>query len=223
MVPPIHTMKTIMKYKFIAIVTVAVLLLAGARMSRAQDDESRKHLLHELGGPFFISRDPVQEDLKLSADQRQKLRDKLSADVQDAATVEKMKSDEREQAMQSLRQKSFEKLESFLKETLTAEQLNRFQQLKLQYDMPHIMLQPEIGKELNITDEQRQQFMSLIQEMQKVILPLMKEAKTGGNPQEILAKVTKLRLECQGKIEAFLNDAQKKRWAEMTGKPLVIW
>ena len=92
-------MKTIIKYKFIAITTVAVLLLAGARMSQAQDDESRKHLLHQLGGPFFVSRDPVQEDLKLSADQRQKLRDKLSADVQDAAAVEKMNSDEREQAM----------------------------------------------------------------------------------------------------------------------------
>ena len=76
--------------------------------------------------------------------------------------------------------------------------------------MPHIMLQPEVGKELNITDEQRQQFMGLIQGMQKEVLPLMKEAKTGGNPQEILAKVTKLRLECQGKIEALLNDAQKK-------------
>ena len=218
-------MKTIMKYKSIAITitAVAILLLAGARMSQAQDDESRKHLLHQLGGPFFISRDPVQEDLKLSADQRQKLRDKLSADVQDAATVEKMKSDEREQAMKSLRQKSSEKLESFLKETLTAEQLKRFQQLKLQYDMPHIMLQPEIGKELNITDEQRQQFMGLIQEMTKEVQPLMKEAKTGGNPQEILAKVTRLRLDCQAKIEALLSDTQKKLWKEMTGQPLIIW
>lgn len=214
-----------MKYKSIAIAltTAAVLLLAGARMSQAQDDESRKHLLHQLGGPFFVSRDPVQEDLKLSADQRQKLREKLSADVQDAATVEKMKSEEREQAMKSLRQKSSEKLETFLKETLTADQFKRFQQLKLQYDMPSIMLQPEIGKALNITDEQRQQFMGLIQGMQKEVMPLMKEAKTGGNPQEILAKVTRLRLDCQGKIEALLNDAQKKQWAEMIGQPLVIW
>jgi len=214
-----------MKYKSIAIVvtTVAVLLLAGARWSRAQDDESRKHLLHQLGGPFFVSRDPVQDDLKLSADQRQKLRAKLSDDVQDAAAVEKMKSDEREQAMKSLRQKSSEKLEAFLKENLTADQLKRFQQLKLQYDMPSIMLQPGVGKELNITDEQRQQFMGLMQEMQKQVMPLMKEAKSGGNQQEILAKVTKLRLECQGKIEALLNDAQKKQWAEMIGQRLVIW
>jgi hypothetical protein len=51
----------------------------------------------------------------------------------------------------------------------------------------------------------------------------MKEAKSGGNQQEILGKVTKLRLDCQGKIESLLSEAQKKQWQELTGKPLVIW
>ncbi len=125
--------------------------------------------------------------------------------------------------MVSLQQKSYVDLESFLKKTLTADQLNRFQQLKLQYDVPPVMLQPEVGKALNITDEQRKQFMGLIQEMQKEMMPLMKEAKASGNPQEILPKVTKLRLDCQAKIEALLSDAQRKQWKEMTGPPLVIW
>ena len=114
-------------------------------------------------------------------------------------------------------------MESFLKQTLTADQLKRFQQLKLQYDEPSIMLQPEVGKELAITDEQRQQFMGLIQGMQKQVMPLVKGAKTGGNPQEILPKVTKLRLDCQARIEALLSDPQQKQWKEMTGPPLVIW
>lgn len=208
----------------IATITAAFLFFAAAVPNPAQDEESRRHLLHELGGPFFVSRDKVQDDLKLSDAQRQKLRDKLSADVQDAARVEKLESSERGPALQSLREKSYAQLESFLKETLTAEQLQRFQQLKLQYDVPSIMLQPGIGKELNLTDEQRQRFMGLIQEMQKEVLPLMKEAKTGGgNPQEILAKVTRLRLDCQARIEALLSDPQKKQWKEMTGPPLVIW
>ena len=89
--------------------------------------------------------------------------------------------------------------------------------------MPMIMLRPDIVKELNITDEQRQQFITLIQEMQRVVAPLIQESRSGGNPQEILAKVTKLRLDCQGKIEALLSDAQKTQWKEMTGTPLVIW
>jgi Spy/CpxP family protein refolding chaperone len=199
------------------------LLLAAAILVRSQDEETRKNVLHQLGGPFFVSREKVQEDLKLSDDQKQKLREKLSGDVQNAGeTLEKlkgMKGGEREKALQP----SYEKLEAFLKENLTADQLKRFGQLKLQYDTPSVMLRPEIGKQLDITDEQRSQFMGLIQNMQKEIGPLIKEAKSGGNAQEILAKVTKMRLDCQGKIETLLSDAQKKQWQDMTGKPLIIW
>lgn len=207
----------------ITFTTVALLLLAAATVGRAQDEEGRKNLLHKLGGPFFVSRDPVQQDLKLSDDQKQKLRDKLSADVEETRTVENLPPGEREAAMQSLRQKSYEKLETFLKQTLTPDQLKRFQQLKLQYNMPTTMLQPEIVKELNITDGQREKFTGAIQDMKKEIEPLMKEAKSGGNQQGILAKVTKLRLDCQGKIEALLSDTQEKQWKEMIGQPLGIW
>lgn len=212
-----------MKLRSITIAFTAIALLLAAGFSQAQDEESRKHLLHELGGPFFVSRDKVQEDLKLSEDQKQKLRAKLSDDVQEAKAVEHLKPEERKQAMQSLRQTSYAKLEAFLQEVLTADQRMRFRQLKLQYDVPSIMLQPEIGKELKITDEQRRQFMGVIQEMQKEITPLMKEAKSGGSSQEILAEVTRMRLDAQEKIEALLSDAQKKQWKEMIGQPLVIW
>ena len=81
------------------------------------------------------------------------------------------------------------------------------------------MVQPEIVKELKITDEQRKEFMGLIQDMTKEIEPLVKKARSGGNPQEILPKVITLRLDCQGRIEALLSDAQKKQWKEMIGEP----
>jgi hypothetical protein len=198
--------------------------IAGAPAA-AQDvpEEARKHLLHELGGPFFVSRDKVQEELKLSDDQKKKLREKLSEDVQETRKVLSLKVGERDKAMQSLRQSSSKKLAVFLKEILTPEQLKRFQQLELQYDMPAIMLRPEIVKELKITDEQRQQFIGVIQAMQRKIEPLMKEARSAGNPQEILPKVIRLRLDCQGQIEALLSETQRKQWQEMTGKPFVIW
>ncbi len=68
------------------------LLFAGitftfAGRARAQDAETRKHLLHELGSPFIISRDIVQEDLKLSDSEKQKLQEKLSGVVQEARKV----------------------------------------------------------------------------------------------------------------------------------------
>jgi hypothetical protein len=80
-----------------------------------------------------------------------------------------------------------------------------------------------VVKQLNITDEQRQRIIGAIQEMQKEIEPLLKAAKSGGNPQEILPKVIKLRRDCEGEIVALLTAAQKQQWEEMTGKPLDIW
>jgi uncharacterized protein YoxC len=214
-----------MRLRSIAAITstaIAFLLLV-VGITRAQDEETRKHLLHELGGPFFVSRDKVQEELKLSDEQKQKLRDKLTADLQEGGKlVERLKGVKggaREEAMRP----SYERLEAFLQENLKADQLKRFQQLKLQYDTPAIMVRPEIVKELKITDEQRKQFMDSIQEMQKEIGPLTQMAHSGGNPQEILQKVTKLRQDCQGKIEALLSDAQKQQWVGMIGQPFVIW
>ena len=120
-----------------------------------------------------------------------------------------MKPQQREKEMQSHRQKSHEKLAALLKETLKAEQLKRLRQLELQQQGAFALGRPEIAKELKITVEQRKQLMGVVQEMQKKIEPLMKEAQTGGNPQEIWPKVMKIRTDQEVKIGAILSDAQK--------------
>jgi hypothetical protein len=73
---------------------------------------------------------------------------------------------------------------------------------------------------MKLTDEQRKQFVALVQELQTKIKPLIQEAQSGGNPEEIRPKVMKIRKEHERKIEALLTDAQKKQWKEMLGKPL---
>ena len=206
-----------------SITIIACLLLAAVGITRSHDEEARRHQLHELGGPYFVSRDKVQDEMKLSDEQRRKLSGKLSGDLLESkdllGQLKNLKGPEREKLLQP----SYAKLEAFLQENLTADQLKRFQQLKLQYDTPSIMLRPEIVTKLHITDEQRQRFMGAIMGMQKRIGPLIQEAKSGGNQQEVLLEVTKLRQDCQGQIVALLNDAQRKQWEEMTGNPFVIW
>lgn len=188
-------------------------------------DEARKQLVEALGGgPFLVFRDKVLEELKLSDDQKQKLLEKFPDYIQETMKVfekiQNLKPEEREKEMQSHRKKSREKLSALLKETLKAEQLKRLQQLELQQERPHVLGRPEIRKELKITDEQMKQFMGVIQEMQKKIEPLMKEAQSGGNPEEIRPKVLKIRKEYADKLEALLTDAQQKQWKEMVGKAL---
>jgi hypothetical protein len=199
---------------------------AGAEAPAEQvPDEARKHVVEALGGgSFLVFRDKVQEEeLKLSDKQKEKLLEKFREYAQETKKVfdkiTDLKPEEREKEMRFHRQKSHEQLMAFLRDTLKAEQLKRLQQLELQQQGPFALGRPEIVKELRITVEQRKQFMGVVQEMQKLIEPLMKEAQSGGNPQEIGPKVMKVRKDHEGKIEAILSDEQQKQWKKMLGKP----
>jgi hypothetical protein len=190
-------------------------------------DETRKQLVEALGGgPFLVFRDKVQEELKLSDDQKQRLMEKFAEHAQETMKVfekiKDMKPEEREKELQSHRRQAREKLSASLKEALKAEQLERLQQLELQQEGPAALGRPQISKALKITDGQLKQFIGVIQNMQRKIEPLMKEAQSGGNPQEITSKVIKIRQEHQAMIEAILSDAQKKQWMDMLGKPFDI-
>ena len=114
-------------------------------------DEARKQVVEALGGgPFLVFRDKVQEELKLSDDQKQKLMEKFPDHVQETMKVfekiKDLKSEEREKEMQSHRQKAREKLSALLKETLKAEQLKRLRQLELQQEGPFALGRPRSGR-----------------------------------------------------------------------------
>jgi hypothetical protein len=189
--------------------------------------EAGRQLMETLGPAFMVFRAKVQKDLKVSDEQKQKLAKRLQATVQDARQFfEKLgdrKPEEREKALHSYRQKVQEHLAAFLEGLLKDEQLKRLRQLELQHQGPYALAaRPDLGKELKITDEQRKQFMAVIQGMEIKIQPLIKKAQSGGNPQEIGPKIKKIRKEHEGKIEALLTDAQKKQWKEIRGKPLPL-
>jgi hypothetical protein len=177
-----------------------------------------------LGPQFIVFRDKVQEDLKVSADQKQKLQGRMEIAIKEMMENFQLfgglAPDERGKKMGSYRQTAEEKQAAFLKDTLTKEQLERMRQLTLQREGLFTLGHPEMMAELKLTDQQNRQFMALIQEMQKAIEPLFQEAQSAENPQELGPKVMKLRKQYEGKIEAMLSDAQKEQWKEMLGKPL---
>ncbi|MCI0422223.1 MAG: hypothetical protein L0312_23845, partial [Acidobacteria bacterium] len=181
-----------------------------------------------LGGSFLVFRDKVQEDLKLSQEQKEKLEQHLQERIPDAMQffqkIDGLKPEEREKELKAYRQKAQEKLAAVLKETIKEDQRKRLRQLELQQEGAFALLhgEVEIGKDLQITDEQRKQFMAVVQEMQTKIEPLVKEVQSGGNPQEIRPKIMKVRKDHEGKLEALLTDAQKKQWQEMLGKALAL-
>lgn len=103
-----------------------------------------------------------------------------------------------------------------LKESLKEGQRTHLHQLEMQRD--GLFGAVWNLKELQITDEQRRQFMGPTQETQKKTQTLMEEIHKGANPDEIQPRVLKLRLDLEVQLEAMLTDAQKKQWKKMLGQ-----
>ncbi|HEV3082081.1 MAG TPA: hypothetical protein VGY66_20030 [Gemmataceae bacterium] len=189
-------------------------------------EQARRQIMDALGLPFLVFRDKVLQELRLSNEQRQSLEERLLGTVQDTMqffqNLGDKQPEEREKALHSYRQKAQQKLAVFLKQTLKDNQLKRLRQLELQQQGPFALGQPDLAKELKITVEQRQQFAGVVQEMEKKIHPLLKEAQSGGNPEEIRPKVLQIRKDHAGKIESILNDTQKKQWKELLGQELAL-
>ena len=192
----------------------------------AQDipEEARKTLRHEFGGPFLVTRDKVQGELKLTARQRerleQRLRELIPDLMQSLQKFEGMKPEKRSNEFGADRQRAREKLAAVLKETLDEAQAKRLRELVLRRE--GLFGDGESWTDLKLAVEQRKRFMAEIQQMQKKIAPLMEEARKSGNPDEIRPKVLKLREDLQGKLEALLTGDQRKQWKEMLGEPVDV-
>ncbi len=186
--------------------------------------EVQRHLAEVLGGQFLIFRDQVQVELKLSDDQRRKLMAHFGRHVQPTMQLfEKIKDlgpEERERDLQAYRRKAEEKLSAQLKGVLDAGQQARMFQLQLQQAGAFALLgQNEAFLKLKITDKQRMKFMEVVQAMQEKIQTVIRESQPGAMPDEIRAKVMKIREEHEGKIEAILTSEQNAQWKELLGKP----
>jgi hypothetical protein len=185
-------------------------------------EEVRKRVVHDLGSSFLVFRDKVQEELKLTREQKDKLDqhllEMLPEIMQLFQTIEALKPEGREKAIRAYRQKTHGRLAAVPKETLNEAQRTRLRQMEVQRE--GLFGDGEIWKELQVTDEQRKQFIAVIRQAQMKIEPLLEAAQKGGNPDEIRPKVLRIRQDLQGKLEALLTADQKKRWKEMRGKPV---
>ena len=215
-----------MKVAFRSMVLLVVLSQVECCCGPARALEPAQMLQAGLGPQFMVFRDKVQERLKVSDDQKKKLQEPLEGCIKEMTEVfqslDGVKPEEREKKIGPFRQKAHEKLAALLKETLKEEQLKQLRQLVLQQEGLFALGHPEVMAELKVTDEQKKQFMSVVQELQRKIEPLFQEAQSAGNPQELGPKVMKLHKQYEGKIEGILSDAQKKHWKEMLGEPFEL-
>jgi hypothetical protein len=182
-------------------------------------EEARQHMRHKLDSSYVVFRDKVQEELKLTKEQKEKLEVVLPDAMQFFQKINGLSPEEQEKELKAYRPRARERLAAVLQETLNEGQRTRLHQIELQRDL---LTRADVWKELQVTDEQQKQFMVLIQETQNKINALMEEIRKGGNIGEVQPKVLKSRADLEDRLEALLTDAQKKQWKEMLGKPMDI-
>lgn len=100
-----------------------------------------------------------------------------------------------------------------IKGILDAKQFQRFQELDLQRSGPAALGRADVAEKLNLTDAQKESIRSISQAQQQEMRDLRQNG--GADPEEI----AKMREETGKKLLAVLNEAQRKQWEGMLGKP----
>jgi hypothetical protein len=213
----------------VGLVALAVAVLCGPSPWRAAAQEvpeqNRKEVVQALGAPFIVFREKVLDELKVTDDQREKLMQLLMDRIMETGPfLESLAASgpEREKKLEEHRTKAREKLDRNLKDVLRPDQRDRLRHVTLQQEGGFALGREDVRKELKITPEQMKKFMAITRELQARVEPLVKEAQSGGNLEEIRPKIERLRKDHAEKLEAVLTDAQKKRWKEMLGSPFEL-
>ncbi len=165
----------------------------------------------------------VQEELKITTEQKEKLEPKLKefAEKRKEAMADFKGFDEETRAKRDAKMKEIsEPYVKFIDETLNTEQKTRFKQIRLQQRRLAAFSDEEVVKALTLTDEQKAKIKSIGEETAKESGELRKEFKD--NFAEAMKKMTALNKESLDKAVNVLDKAQKTKWEEMIGKPFEV-
>ncbi len=187
------------------------------------------------GNVALLRSEDVQKDLKLTDEQKSKLRD-FQAKIQE--TMRSMRPEPGQQPdferLREIGQKMAEDTEKFMKEFLTDAQSKRLKQIQLQQALKNspttaffnMSFGPEgaslgelteTGKALKITDEQKDQIEAIGKQLQQDLRELRPERgqRLSGDQMQ---KMNALRKEAAEKVIEVLTEEQRKMLKELQGE-----
>ena len=201
---------------------VSAALIASAAQAQQQEKRQRRGGPGGRGGPGMMMRSPlflltqkaVQEELKLSDEQVQKAQAAIGEQMRTAGPgLQGLEPDEAAKRRKEMSAKA----DKVVAEILTPEQAKRFKQVRLQVQGVRAMSDPEIVKELKITDDQQRKIKEIQDDNQKEMRKLRQDA--GATQKEMRERQEELRKSTHEKLMSILTDDQKTKWKEMTGEP----
>lgn len=183
--------------------------MATAVIASAQRPEGGRFgggMARGLGAAMLLRQEAVQEDLGLSAEQKEKLAD-LAAGQQrggDRPNLREMSQEERREWMAEMRER-METAEKKMDEILTEEQRDRLKQIRLQVMGPNAFGDPEFAEKIGLTSEQREKLGELRERMRQA-------RQDGGDGETLRARVANA-------VKDMLTDEQKEKLEALRGKP----
>jgi hypothetical protein len=168
---------------------------------------------------FLLLNESVQKELKLSDEQLLKVKEVIH-DVRQKHRPEMEKLRDRLKLLETMRASGEEVLKK-MDGILTAEQIKRFKQIRLQKDGLRAFSDKEVEAALRLTEEQKSRIKALTEELSQRAKQTLEEG-TGSNFESALRKLAALRKDLLQKAVDGLTAEQKKAWKELTGEPFEI-
>jgi hypothetical protein len=191
------------------VVAVVLVSLVTVRTALAQQPTGRAAAGTGMPTLRLLTQKSVQDDLKMTSDQVQKL----------TAAFKKMRKlrDDAEDQGKKLDFPELMKInDQLVKDIVTPEQNKRLQQIRLQIGGPRAFADPALAKELKITEAQATKLKALAEDARKQIQKAFDEAETRQAAQD---KVSQVNRDVARRIQELLTSEQRSRWQSMTGAP----
>jgi hypothetical protein len=182
-----------------------------------------------MGGLFLLRIPEVQQELKMTQPQIQKL------DAKQQEVMEEMRNAMQEvggpQGLQGMspedRNKLMQKMQSIqqkaIADVLDAQQQKRFHQIELQSQGAMALMRPEIASELKLSSDQQTKMRQIVQagmeEQRKLAQGVDFRNMTDEERQKLFFQSRAIQKSTNEKLLAVLTEAQRKQWAAMIGPP----
>jgi len=180
------------------------------------------------GGSYamLIGNEGVQKELKLDDQQLEKAKEfaaKAREQMQEnRSKLEGLEGEERRTKQQEINKEMNESAMKAFGEFLKPEQVNRLKQISYHARGASAFSDPEVAKKLNLTDTQKTDIRTIVQESQEGMRGLFSQDQSEEERAAAMKKMTELRKETLEKATAKLNDEQQKAWKELVGAPFEV-
>jgi Spy/CpxP family protein refolding chaperone len=173
------------------------------------------------GGGFLLANKSVQDELKLSQEQLDKIKEHNEKQMEKFQALKELPKEERKEKRQALAKEMTAENEKFAKEILKPEQHKRFKQIEYQAAGLRAFEMPDVASALKLTDEQKEDIKKLQEDTDRDIREMLKE---GGkeNFKENFKKAAGMRKDAMTKAVGLLKPEQKEEWKKLTGEPFEV-